>query len=176
MERKVKYSYEFKLRCVEEVIKNHRSSRSVAEANNFNESILRQWLNFYQEYGNQGLLPRKQRNYDSSFKIKVLETIEKEFLSLRSACVKFNITTPSTIIQWQKRYEKEGFLGLETKTKVRPKPMNFKRKKKKSDKPLSREEELLLEIESLKCENELLKKFNALIQSKESQGQKKPKP
>jgi transposase len=176
MERKVKYNYEFKLRCVEEVLKKHRSVRSVANSNGFNESNLRQWVDFYQEYGNQGLLPRKHKHYDSGFKIEVLQTIEKEFLSLRSACVKFNITTPSTIIQWQRSYEKEGLSGLETKTKGRPKTMNFKRKKKKSDKPLSREEELLLEIESLKCENELLKKFNALIQSKESQGQKKPRP
>tara|TARA_B110000967_G_scaffold150233_1_gene154058 strand:- start:6686 stop:6862 length:177 start_codon:yes stop_codon:yes gene_type:complete len=42
---------------------------------------------------------------------------------------------------------------------------NFKRKKRKSDKPLTREEELLQEIESLRCENDLLKKFHALIQA-----------
>ena len=40
---------------------------------------------------------------------------------------------------------------------------DFKRKKRKSDKPLSREEELLLENESLRCENDLLKKLQALI-------------
>ena len=45
--------------------------------------------------------------------------------------------------------------------------MTFKRAKKKSDKPLTREEELLLEIESLRCENALLKKFNALVQAEE---------
>jgi hypothetical protein len=44
-----------------------------------------------------------------------------------------------------------------------------KRKKRKSDKPVTREEELLLEIEVLRCENELLKKLQALIQAEESQ-------
>ena len=43
---------------------------------------------------------------------------------------------------------------------------NFKRKKSKSDKPLTREEELLKENERLRCENELLKKLQALIQAR----------
>lgn len=45
--------------------------------------------------------------------------------------------------------------------------MTFKRAKKKSNKPLTREEELLLEIESLRCKNALLKKINALVQAEE---------
>lgn len=44
---------------------------------------------------------------------------------------------------------------------------DYKRKKRKSDKPLTREEELLLENERLRCEVALLKKFNALIQAEE---------
>ncbi|MNU05381.1 hypothetical protein D3C72_2501670 [compost metagenome] len=51
--------------------------------------------------------------------------------------------------------------------------MTIKRAKKKSDKPLTREEELLLEIESLKCENALLKKFNALVQAAEMKNLKR---
>ena len=47
----------------------------------------------------------------------------------------------------------------------------IKRKPKKSDKPLTREEELLRENEYLKAENELLKKLHALAQIK-----KKRKP
>ena len=58
--------------------------------------------------------------------------------------------------------------GLKPKPKVRAKSMdNFKRKKRKSDKPLTREEELLLENESLRCELEYLKKLQALIQAEE---------
>jgi transposase len=47
---------------------------------------------------------------------------------------------------------------------------DYKRKKRKSDKPLTREE-LLKENERLRCENELLKKLQALIQAR-----KNPKP
>jgi transposase len=49
-----------------------------------------------------------------------------------------------------------------------------KRKKRKSDKPLTREEDLLLEIEALRCENELLKKLQALIQAEEKARKRKP--
>ena len=43
---------------------------------------------------------------------------------------------------------------------------DYKRKKSKSDKPLTREEELLKENERLRCENELLKKLQALAQAR----------
>ena len=43
----------------------------------------------------------------------------------------------------------------------------IKRKKHKSDKPLTREEELLLENEALRCELDILKKLQALIQAEE---------
>ena len=48
---------------------------------------------------------------------------------------------------------------------------DYKRKKSKSGKPLTREEELLKENERLRCENELLKKLQALIQARRN-----PKP
>jgi transposase len=175
MERKVKYNYEFKLRCVEEVLKRHQSVNSVSILNGLQESNLRKWVNFYRKYGPGGLLPRRKQNYHPDFKLKVLQAIDKDLLSLSEACLKFNISSDSVIVTWQKNYLKEGFNGLINKPKGRP-IMNFKRAKTKSDKPLTKEEELLLEIESLRCENELLKKFNALIQAKKSLGQKKPRP
>jgi transposase len=176
MERKVKYNYEFKLRCVYEVLDNNRSVYSVAEENNFDESNLRKWIVFYQEYGSQGLLPKRNQIYTIDFKQNVLETIEKKSLSLREACIEFNVPSEFVIFQWQKKYKARGILGLEDKPKGRPLSMNFKRAKKKSNKPLTREEELLLEIESLRCENALLKKFNALVQAEEARQNKKHKP
>ena len=155
MERKVKYSYEFKLQCVAEVLKNHRSVNSVAISKGLSESILSRWISFYRKFGNDGLLPRKNQKY--------------------SPDLKFNIPIDSIILNWQRNYNNEGFNGLIDKPKGRP-VMNFKRAKKKTDKPLSREEELLKEIEYLRAENELLKKFNALVQSKELQQQKRLKP
>ena len=175
MERKVKYNYDFKLRCVKEVLESNRSISSVAVENNLQRSNLREWINFYNRYGLKGLLPRKNQIYSVDFKKAVLLAIENKSLSLREACVDFNISSISVIIKWQRDYKNQGMLGLKDKPKGRPKSMTFKRAKKKSSKPLSREEELLQEIESLKCENELLKKFNALVQAEEIKN-KKQKP
>lgn len=175
MERKVKYSYEFKLRCVMEVLKKHRSAGSVAMANGFDGSNLRKWISVYNQFGSAGLLPRMNQKYSADFKMKVLLHLEKKSLSLKEACLKFNIPSSSVVIQWQRSYARDGSAGLITKPRGRP-PMNFKRAKKKSDKPLTREEELLKENEALRAENALLKKFNALIQAEELQQKQKRKP
>jgi transposase len=51
---------------------------------------------------------------------------------------------------------------------------DYKRKKHKSDKPLTREEELLQEIEKLRFENDYLEKLQGLIQAEEKANKRKP--
>ena len=93
---------------------------------------------------------------------------------MHQAYVKFNIPTRSIIAKWQRDFTNFGVEALQSKPKGRPKSMdNFKRKKRKSDKPLTREEELLLENEALRCENALLKKLQALIQAEEEAKKRK---
>jgi transposase len=167
MERKVKYNYEFKLRCVSKVLKENCSINSVAKENNIRLSNLRKWISFYRKFGKEGLLPRKNQSYSFVFKQHVLQAIENKSLSLEKACIEFNIPSDSIIIRWQKNLKDKGIPGLESKSKGRPSSMTSKRTNKKSNKSLTREEELLREIESLKCENALLKKFNALVQAEE---------
>lgn len=172
MSRNQKYDYAFKLICVEAVLKQNRSATSVAKEFGFDKSKLRLWLGFYNAYGANGLKQRAKQSYDAVFKLTVLTAINKEGLSLRAACVRFNISNDSVILQWRKHYELKGAAGLQAKNKGRPKKMDklpIKRKSKKSNKPLTREEELLLEIEALKAENELLKKLQALTQSSKKQ-------
>lgn len=171
MFRRKKYNYEFRFQCIEAVLKGKQSVKSVAKEKGFRDTNLRLWLSFYEHYGKIGLLPRVKRHYDSSFKLQVLETINKELLSLREACVRFNIPSESMIISWRKAYESKGLLGLIPQPKGRPKNMKqpIKRKAKKSTKPLTREEELLIENEYLRAENELLKKLQALAQPKKKQ-------
>lgn len=171
MGRKVKYTYEFKLRCVKAVLNECRSVKSVAKEHGFNEANLRLWVGFYQTYGISGLKARQSQHYDKAFKLKVIETMNKEFLSLRAACVRFNIPSDSLLISWKRAYESKGLSGLANQPRGRPKTMKqpIKRKPKKSDKPLTREEELLRENEYLKAENELLKKLHALAQIKKKQ-------
>lgn len=175
MERKVKYDYAFKLECVRLVLEKHYSTEYVSKLKELNESNIRKWINFYQHFGEKGLRPRKNQSYTAEFKLKVLQNIDRKHLSLSQACLKFDIPSESVIIKWQRDFANFGTAGLEPKVKGRPKTMtNFKRKKPKSDKPLTREEELLQEIERLRCENALLKKLQALIQAEEKANKRKP--
>jgi transposase len=171
MFKRNKYDYAFRLRCVEAALSGKDTIKGIAKKNGFEDSNLRLWIGFYEHYGKAGLKPRSQRHYDISFKLEVLTSIDKEFLSLRSACVRFNIPSESVIISWQKAYKLNGQLGLIPKIKGRPKMTKplIKRKPRKSAKPLTKEEELLKENEYLKAENELLKKLQALVQTNKKQ-------
>jgi transposase len=175
MERKVKYDYAFKLECVKLVLEKHYSCNYVSNQKGPDESNIRKWVGFYSQYGCSGLLPRKNQSYSVSFKLKVLEAIDKDLLSLRDSCLKFNIPDAAIIVKWKKDFANFGLVGLQPKPEVGQKSMDInKRKKRKSDKPLTREEELLLENEALRCENELLKKLQALIQAEEKARKRKP--
>ncbi len=171
MNKRNKYNYSFRLQCVEAVLKDKRSVKAVAREKGFEESNLRLWVGFYKRYGCSGLVSGGKRQYDARFKLKVLKAIDTQCLSLSDACVRFNIRSQSAIINWRRAYESKGQQGLIAKPKGRPKQMKppIKRKQRKSSKPLTREEELLLENQYLKAENELLKKLQALAQPSKKQ-------
>lgn len=170
MERKVKYSYAFKLECVELVLNQHYSAGYVSKLKGINRSTISQWLGCYKSKGKVGLIPRKNTKYSVGFKLKVLKSMESDFLSLSATRLKFHIPADSIIIKWRKDFTTFGIEGLQSKPRGRPPSMStIKRKKRKSDKPLTREEELLKENEMLRCENDLLKKLHALAQAKKKQ-------
>lgn len=176
MERKVKYNYEFKLRCINEVLKQHLSISHVKSKYYIQESLLKKWLSYYKKYGKESLMPRaKTTQYDGDFKLKVVLSVKDKSLSLAGACLKYNIPSVSTLMNWVNKYDTFGTSVLYEQTLGRPMNKEFKRAKKKSNKPLTTEEELLKENEALRCENALLKKFNALIQEKKLQQPKKSK-
>lgn len=170
MIKKKKHSLEFKLNCAEQITTGHSTAKSIAIDFSLPHSMVRRWYKQFQQSGKEGLFVRKnKRIYSPSFKRMVLQTILEENLSLDEAMLRFNLSTPSLIVDWKRRMEEHGFKGLIPRPKGRP-PMDkpdklpIKRKKRKSDKPLTREEELLKENESLRAENALLKKLQALVQ------------
>ena len=174
MERKVKYDYAFKEECVKLVLEKNHSYGFVSKLKGADKSNIRKWVSFYKAYGKVGLLPRKNQSYSVDFKLKVLKAIQKESLTLKNISLKFDIPDVGIIIKWQRDFATFGIEGLQPKPKGRPKSMNnFKRKKHKSDKPLTREEELLLENEALRCELDFLKKLQALIQAEEKAKKRK---
>jgi transposase len=171
MYKRNKYNYELRVQCVELVLKGERSVLEIARQKGVELSYLRLWVRFYEKYGKAGLMPRVKQQYTPAFKQRVLDTIVKERLSLRAACVRFNILSTSVLLRWRRAYECQGQVGLIPKRKGRSPKMKqpIKRKQRKSTKPLTREEELLRENEYLRAENELLKKLQALVQTNKKQ-------
>lgn len=168
MFKRKKYNYEFRLQCIEALLSGSHSLNSLSKAKGVDQSNLRLWMMFYEHYGKSGLYPRKKQHYDIHFKLSVLESLEKECLSLREACVRFNIPSDSIILSWRKAYELNGEAGLMAKPKGRPIKMRdrpIKIKSKKSSVPQTREEALLQENEQLKLQLEILKKYQALVQA-----------
>jgi len=166
-----KYSLEFKKSCVEKILQDHLLVTALANELSLDRTMLHKWCRFYELHGTAGLQRRRNRLYDVKFKLKVLKTIATGKFSIKEAAVKFNIAAESSILNWQRDYGKSGILGLENKLRGRSKIMSdYKRKKRKSDQPLTREEELLLENERLRTKIAVLKKLDALILKR-----KKPK-
>lgn len=170
--RKVnKYSYAFKLQCIEAVLKKKQSIIKVSRDFGIRPSNLRLWLGFYEKYGRSSLCGRVNQRYNPASRLIVLQAIEREKISLREACIRYNIPSMSTIILWQRAYRSKGYAGLINKPQGRPPNMKspIKRRAKKPSKPLTREEELLKENEYLRAENALLKKLQALVQADKKQ-------
>jgi transposase len=57
MGRKIKYSYEFKLRCVKQVLNQHQTVEDVSKLYGCHQTILYDWIRFYEKYGKKALLP-----------------------------------------------------------------------------------------------------------------------
>ncbi len=76
MGRKVKYNAEFKLHCINEVLKNNRSISAVSKENNFDRSNLRKWISFYLHYGGEGILPSRG---NEEFKTQAIRELRHEY-------------------------------------------------------------------------------------------------
>jgi len=166
---KSKYDLEFKVKLVNEILVKERGFTAVADEYCIDTELLRQWVNFYELYGNAGLVRQSNRQYDVKFKMSVLQAIDKEGLSLKEASRRFNIAATSSIMKWQQLFLENGILGLENKTRGRPPTMDKPQKKKKEKKLLTREEELLEELKYLRAENAYLKKLEALVRAHKGQ-------
>ena len=165
---KSKYSLDFKLKAIKRYHKGDIGTDDLGKRIGVCGSLVRKWIKFYELYGVSGLVRLSNTHYTKDFKLKILSVIEKENLSLKEASRRFNIPAESSILSWQRNYKKNGILGLENRPRGRPKTMsNYKRKKKKTGKPLTREEELLERIYYLEAENAILKKVRRLNSGKE---------
>ena len=113
-------------------------------------------------------MPKGQPNkrYTPEFKVKVVETMQKEHLSYREAARQFEISDHNVVAKWERIYLEEGAEGLQIERRGRKstgRPVKLKAEV---------EEDLITEVQRLRAENAYLKKLNALVSERVRQEKK----
>ena len=155
-----KYSNEFKVKAIKMVLKGDSISHVAKILNMPNTASLCKWI-FHYENGGISQLLHKNLKYTPIFKQKVIEYKWLHHLSLNQTAAKFSIPNTGTISTWEKLYSFYGFSGLLAKKRGRP---SMKKSKSKNV------EKLEQEVYQLRMENDLLKKWHALMKQWEKEG------
>ena len=108
------------------------------------------------------------KRYAPEFKKMVVETIEKENLSIRAAMQEFGINDHKIIERWERIYLEEGPEGLAIERRGRS-----SKGRPPKQLPKQVEEDLLAEVQRLRAENDYLKNLQALVLEDERRQHKK---
>ena len=108
------------------------------------------------------------KRYTPEFKRKVVETIEKENLSIRAAMQEFGINDHKIIERWERIYLEEGPEGFAIERRGRS-----SKGRPPKQLPKQVEEDLLAEVQRLRAENDYLKNLQALVLEDERRRHKK---
>lgn len=172
MSGKKKYSNEFKLTIVLEYLEGKNGGFDVLSAKyGVDRSQLRHWVHLYENNGIEGLT-KVTRTYDGTTKIRIVEYMQENSLSLRQTAALFGVSSFPTIAKWERIYYEKGKEALLEDRRGR-KRMSTNKSKEIKIKNVNENEDLLAEVQRLRMENEYLKKLNALIQEREKSEQKK---
>ena len=98
----------------------------------------------------------------------VVETIEKEHLSIRAAMQEFGINDHKIIERWERSYLEEGPEGLAIERRGRS-----SKGRPPKQLPKQVEEDLLAEVQRLRAENDYLKNLQALVLEDERRQRRK---
>lgn len=175
-----KYKFELKLKIVMDYLEGNCSAQQLSkeyEINDYNQ--ITKWISQYRQFGEDGLKKKITKTYYSGeFKLGVLQYRKVNQSSYRETANHFNINNPSMIANWQRKYDEEGFQGL-NRSIGRPSKMPESKKYKANKKITESEKEELLRLrkenEFLKASLEYEKKLEALVQERERKTKKRRK-
>ena len=176
-----KYSLEFKLKVVEEYLDGKSGGiELIARKYNIPFGTVRNWIDWFNTNGIDGLKKKQSNNkYTGEFKLSVIKYRQINNLSYREAAEYFNLPNGAMVTSWAKKYQEEGFSGL-NKIQGRPRKDMSKKEKNKEIKSLNeteREELLRLreEVKYLKLKEIYEKKLEAYLLEKELKTKRRQK-
>lgn len=164
-----KYSEEFKLKVVHEYLSGPLGYGLLAKKYKpLVESQIRRWVSAYKEFGREGLIIKKKKQfYSVQFKLDVLNFMKRTGASYQETAIQFGMNNPNLIQGWNSKFLQDGIDGLE---RMKGRPTMSKKTKVtsiKKEKEMSREEQLERENELLRLEVAYLKKLKAFRENPE---------
>ncbi|MGM0240156.1 transposase [Enterococcus sp. AZ103] len=173
----VKYSFEFKLKILQEYLDGKGGFSYLFKKHGLkSENQMKNWLNAYQEFGEEGLLRKRQnQSYSVQFKMDAIELYQTTELSYREVANHLGINNPALIANWMRTFRAEGVDGL-SKKKGRPPILSKKKENPKANKATLEERDRIKELEkqvrSLQIENAFLKELRKLRKQEAQQRRK----
>lgn len=167
----MKYSWEFKLECVNKY--KNGEYINIPGPPDFHHNFMnhvRDWVATYDDLGIDGLKHSPtNKNWTPE---KRFELVAKVLAgnSIKSVAKNAHIDS-GQLSQWVRRYNEKGMDGLQCKKGRPTKQFVMKKKTKKTKLSISEQEELKLlreRNEYLEMENEYLKKLDALVSKREA--------
>ena len=167
----MKYSWEFKLECVNKY--KNGEYINISGSPSFHNSFMnhvKEWVKNYDDLGIDGLkhsLNNKDWTPEERFELVAKVLVGN---SIQSVANNAHIDS-GQLYQWVRRYNEKGMDGLQCKKGRPTKQFVMKKKTKKTKLSISEREELKLlreRNEYLEMENEYLKKLDALVSKREA--------
>ena len=151
-----KYSYEFKLKVVQEYLNGEGGYNYLCKKYNISTKIrLQEWVALYKKFGNDGLMrSRKNNNYSFQFKLHMVELYLSSEVSYQELALSQGIFTPALLAKWVNDFRNAGPDALRPKKKGRKKTLGTKNNSTPNieNKPIDTSAEHIKELE-----DELLK-------------------
>jgi transposase len=171
-----KYSEKQKLEVVTAYLSGSLGLKATAKAHEVGVDSLRGWAARYRATGIAGIQAKRRSEYDTEFKLQVLQRMKEDGLSCREAGALFNVRRFDVIAAWERAYQASGLAGLASAREVK-KAVNSRAETVEDSIEASQDaersrQELLLEIQQLRMENAYLKKLDALVRDQVRSAQK----
>ena len=156
-----KHHRAFKLKVAEFALSG--SSTAIGGRFNVADRQVRYWAAVYRIHGAESFRS-VHKPYSQTFKTEVLKAMVANNWTLGYTSAFFDLSSPGILFQWQKLYAREGASRL----KPQKKGKQTVKKNSSSAKSVEQmsEEELREELAYLRAENDVLKKLEALAQSR----------
>ena len=136
------YSHEEKIANIREHTEKHRTLREICEEYGISKSYLCYLLKQYRENGKNGI--STTRYYSEAYKLRVVKCHYEDGATIMELVQETGIQY-RMIKEWLSRYAKEGYAGLTTRKRGRPKAIEPKTDAER--------------IRQLEMENEVLRSF-----------------